>query len=85
MSKILAPIEDQISILTSHIGFNPLLPPCHRASKSCRRADARLCKNVGHLRKIGIFERKTGTTSTFYEFWQNLTKLLKISQVFMAF
>ena len=38
------------------------------ASKSCKRADARLRKFFEHLRKICIFERKTGKTGTFYDF-----------------
>ena len=39
-----------------------------RASKSCRRADACLRKIFEHLRKICIFECKTGKTGTFYDF-----------------
>ena len=38
-----------------------------RASKSCRRADPRLRKSFEHLRKIYMFERKTGKIGTFYD------------------
>ena len=37
----------------------------NRASKSFRRADARLCNFFDHMRKICIFECKTGNTGTF--------------------
>ena len=49
-----------------------------RASKSCRRADARLQKNFKNLRKIWNFERKRGIKRHFLWFLHILTKFFLV-------
>ena len=50
--------------------------PGGRASKSWRRADARLRKIFENPRKMWIFKRKTGKTSTFCMIFAQFDKLL---------
>ena len=53
--------------------FDQSSPVQPRASKSCRRADARLRKNFKNLRKIWNFERKRGIKRHFLRFLHILT------------
>ena len=56
----------------------------YRASKICRRADARLRKIFKNLCKICTFEREIRKQALKKINWQNFTKFFKFLHVFMA-